>query len=186
MIVINFRQLRIDMERFTRAIEKSVESENWYAALMLALTMPDICGQISYPDLRGSGNSKKRYIKWFDIYMLHHYESPFHGEGFVFMSGGDCYALRCALLHEGRDDITSQKARREVLSKITFSTTGSHRAMIEDLLILNLQEFCLEICQGVKSWHEDYKDNPDVQDAIKELLTIHTQEFSPSYGIFIK
>lgn len=175
------------MERFTKAIEKSIKSENWYAALTLALTMPDICGQISYPDLRGPGNSKKRYIKWFDRYMLHHYESPFHGEGFIFMSGGDCYALRCALLHEGRDDVTGQSARRkEVLSKITFSTTGSHRCHIDGILILNLQAFCSEICQGVKSWSEDYKDSSDVQDAIKELLTIHTQGFSPSFGVFVE
>lgn len=174
------------MERFTRAIEKSIESENWYAALTLALTIPDICGQISYPELRGPFNSKKRYIKWFDRYMLHHYESPFHGEEFTFMSGGDCYALRCALLHEGRDDITSQKARRDVLSKITFSTTGSHRCHINGILILNLQAFCSEICQGVKSWNEDYQDSSDVQDAIKELLIIHTQGFSPSFGIFIE
>ncbi len=35
------------MERFTRAIEKSIKSENWYAALTLALTIPDICGRLS-------------------------------------------------------------------------------------------------------------------------------------------
>ena len=172
------------MERFTRAIEKSIKSENWYAALTLALTIPDICGRLSNPEL--AKESKKRYVKWFDEYVLHHYESPFHGEGFTFMSGEDCYALRCALLHEGRDDITSQKARREVLSKITFSTTGSHRCHIEGVLILNLQAFCSEICQAVKSWNEDCKDSSDIQDAIKELLTIHTQGFSPSFGVFIE
>lgn len=164
------------MERFTRAIEKSIESENWYSALTLALTIPDICGRLSYPDLEKK--SQKRYVKWFDEYILHHYESPFHGEGFTFMSGGDCYALRCALLHEGRDDVTGQSARRkEVLSKFSISTTGSHRAMIGDLLILNLQAFCLEICQGVKKWSEDYKSDSNVKAGIAELLTIQTQGF---------
>lgn len=173
------------MERFTQAINKSIESENWYSALTLALTIPDICGRLSYPEFKKT-ESAKRYKKWFNEYLLHFYESPFHGEGFTFMSGGDCYALRCALLHEGRDDVTSQKARRDVLSKITFSTTGSHRCHINGILILNLQAFCSEICQGVKSWNEDYQDSSDVQDAIKELLTIHTQGFSPSFGIFIE
>lgn len=171
------------MERFTQAIEKSIESENWYAALTLALTIPDICGRLSNPDL--AKKSKERYVKWFDEYVLHHYESPFHGAGFTFMSGGDCYALRCALLHEGRDDVTGQSARRkEVLSKFSISTTGSHRALIGDLLILNLQSFCLEICQGVKDWNEDYKNDSNVKAGIAELLTIQTQGFSPIPGVF--
>ncbi len=172
------------MERFTQAIDKSIETGNWYSALTLALTIPDICGRLSYPEL--ARKSQKRYEKWFDEYVLHHYKSPFHGEGFTFMSGGDCYALRCALLHEGRDDITSQKARRDVLSRIIFSTTGSHRLHINGMLVLNLQAFCSEICQGVESWHEDYQDSSDVQNAIKELLKIHTQGFSPSFGIFVE
>lgn len=173
------------MERFTQAIEKSIESENWYAALTLALAIPDICGRLSNPDL--AKESKKRYVKWFDEYVLHHYESPFHGQGFTFMSGGDCYALRCALLHEGRDDVTGQSARRkEVLSKISISTTGSHRNLINDLLIINLQSFCFEICQGVQDWNEDYKNDSNVKAGMEELLTIQTQGFSPIPGVFFE
>lgn len=171
------------MERFTQAIKKSVESENWYSALTLALTIPDICGRLSYPDLKKK--SEKRYIKWFNKYMLHHYESEFHGEGFTFLSGADCYALRCALLHEGRDDITSQSARTKVLSKIIFAVNASHKLMFNDVVTLRLQTFCSEICQGVESWNEDYKHSADVQDAIKELLTIHTQGFSPAPGVSV-
>lgn len=171
------------MERFTQAINKSIESENWYAALILALTIPDICGRLSNPEL--AKESKKRYVKWFDEYVLHHYERPSHGEGFTFMSGGDCYALRCALLHEGRDDVTSQKARREVLSRIMFSTAKCHRIKVNDILVLNIQRFCEEICQGVQVWNENFKDDVNVQESIKKLLTIQTQGFSPSFGIFL-
>lgn len=173
------------MERFTQSIEKSIESENWYSALTLSLTIPDICGRLSYPDLRTK--SKDRYVKWFDTYLLHHYEFPSFGDNFTFMSGGDCYALRCSLLHEGRDDVTGQGARRkEVLSKFAISTTGTHRGMIGDVLVLNLQKFCTEICQGVEVWSEDYKKDNKVQAAIAELLTIHTQGFSPFPGIFVQ
>lgn len=101
----------------------------------------------------------------------------------VLLSDASCEALNAIQV---LDDITSQRARREVLSKITFSTTGSHRCQIEGVLILNLQAFCSEICQGVESWNEDYKESSEVQGAIKELLTIYTQGFSPSFGIFIE
>ena len=40
-------------------------------------------------------------------------------EEHVFLSGADCYALRCAFLHEGRDEITDQRAG-EVLDAFAF------------------------------------------------------------------
>ena len=172
------------MKRFTKSIEKSIKSENWYSALALALTIPDICGRLSYPDL--VKKSQERYKKWFDEYLLCFYEIPLNGRMFTFMSGGDCYALRCALLHEGRDDVASQKARREVVSKIIFSTTGSHCNKFNDVLTLNLQIFCSEVCQAVEVWSNDYKNDLSVQAAIAELLTIHTQGFSPSPGVFVQ
>lgn len=36
-----------------------------------------------------------------------------------FLNGGDCYALRCAVLHEGSDDIVEQRAR-EALERFEF------------------------------------------------------------------
>ena len=168
------------MERFVQAIEQSIASKNWYAALTLSLTLPDICGRLEDPSLR----SQARFEKWFNDYMLPHYESPFHGEGFTFLSGADCYALRCVLLHEGRENIERQRAR-EVVSKFMFSTTGSHRCQFETVLVLNLQAFCTEICEGVRKWRETQKDNVSVKEAIEELLLIRTEGFSPIPGVHI-
>ena len=38
------------MERFTNAVIKSLATENWYSALSLALTLPDICGKVEQPE----------------------------------------------------------------------------------------------------------------------------------------
>ncbi len=81
---------------------------NYYAALATTLNFPDICGWIVDPTVV----SKARYIAWFDRYVAHHYVhciGPDH-ERTVFLSGTDCYALRCAFLHEGREEITEQQA----------------------------------------------------------------------------
>jgi hypothetical protein len=169
------------MERFIQSIEKSIEFENWYSALTLALTLPDICGRLNNP----KNGSQKRFEEWFNKYVLHNYESPFHGEGFTFLSGADCYALRCAFLHEGRDDVTRQRAR-EVVSRFSFSTTGSHKCMFDTVLLLNLQSFCTEICEGVRFWEEEYKNDTDVKAGLIELLKIQTQGFSIAPGIFVQ
>ena len=169
------------MERFIQSIENSVKSENWYSALTLALTIPDICGRLYNP----SSGSRKRFEEWFNEYMLHHYTSPFHGEGFTFLSGADCYALRCAFLHEGSNDIMRQKAR-EVVSKFAFSTTGSHKCMFNDILLLHLPSFCNEVCEGARKWLINNQENPEVQKRMQELLHIHTEGFMVATGIYVE
>lgn len=48
------------MERFITSIEASLESENWLAALFMALAMPDICRSLERPDI-----SPKTTGKWY-------------------------------------------------------------------------------------------------------------------------
>jgi|PersoiStandDraft_1058852.scaffolds.fasta_scaffold38984_2 hypothetical protein len=56
------------MKRFTNAIANSLKDQNWYAALTLALTLPDACGRMEDPGV----GSEARYTAWWDKYMLHH------------------------------------------------------------------------------------------------------------------
>lgn len=46
----------------------------------------------------------KRYADWFDKYVGHRYKSKIgaHQEEHTFLTGNDCYALRCSYLHEGK------------------------------------------------------------------------------------
>ncbi len=169
------------MEHLIQSIEKSIETQNWYGALTLAITLPDICGRLNNP----KWGSQKRFENWFDNYMKHHYESPFHGEGFTFLPASDCYALRCAFLHEGRDDVTQQRAR-EVVSKFAFSTTGSHKCLFNNVLLLNIQSFCLEVCQGARAWQIEFENDADVTRGLAELLKVQTEGFSPIPGVFVQ
>ena len=102
------------MNNLTHALESAIEQKNWYAAVMLALTLPDICGKIEYPE----DHSGARYKKWCEKYLepkYTHQVGPAQMEKIhTFLSGSDCYALRCALLHEGSDDITEQGARESL------------------------------------------------------------------------
>ena len=38
------------MENFTRAVERALNDENWYAALITALALLDIAGWVESPD----------------------------------------------------------------------------------------------------------------------------------------
>ena len=87
-------------------IKKSQDCGCYLAALITALTLPDICGKILYPDLR----SHDRYVKWFNRYIGDYEQSPLCKEDpkwgeLPYMDGESCFKLRCELLHEGSEDI---------------------------------------------------------------------------------
>lgn len=90
-------------------IKKSLESGNYLSALIVALTIPDICGKILYPNDRNG----QRYKKWFDKYIGDYKNSPIYKDlpeciGWTKMNGDTFYELRCAILHEGSDDIVDK------------------------------------------------------------------------------
>ncbi|MDP3028486.1 MAG: hypothetical protein Q8O04_03150 [Deltaproteobacteria bacterium] len=170
------------MERFTSAIKKSLETENWYSALYLSLTLPDICARLESDD--GKTNRTK-YITWFDKYLAKYYQHKIGGskELHVFISGNDCYALRCALLHEGGTDITTQICR-ETLEKFHFTVVGAHCNQINNVLQLDVPSFCKDVCNSIDSWYEDFKTNhSDKIDRLNELITVHVGPHNMGNGV---
>lgn len=169
------------MQNLIAAIQSSCDQQNWYAALYISLTMPDICAKLEESDSKESG---KRYRVWFDKYLKPTYKSEFHGPDFHFLTSGDCWALRCSLLHEGTDEITTQKSR-EVLSRFKFTTQDMHRGKMNDVLVLNVAAFCSEMIAAVGAWIAATKSDSKIQGCIAEMATIETSGFSPIPGVWI-
>jgi hypothetical protein len=158
------------MHRFTSAVRSSIKERNWYSALIAALILPDVCGCLEDPKKK----SQARYSDWWDAYLKKTYTMK---QGHVFLSGGDAYALRCACLHEGSDDITEQRAR-EMLAKFAFiepPAAGSiHCNQKGSTLQLQVDRFCEDICAGVEQWVADVKDKAEVQERINSMLLVKT------------
>ncbi len=153
------------MEELIESLKKATNQENWHASLFIALSLPDICGKLEYPN-ESVGN---RFKKWFNSYLQDSYIKKVGSqkEEVTFLNASDCYALRCALLHEGSDDIGTQRAK-EVLNKFVFSTTMPHLLLHNNrTLVLNVEEFCKEMYSAVTKWFKE--TNSKV-----EILTIHT------------
>lgn len=167
------------MNNFISAIRHAVKCENWHAALGLALALPDICGGLENPNEQ---SSRVRYERWFEQYLANLYRPEIMGSEVVFLSGADCYALRCSYLHGGVVDIKGQKAR-DVLEKFYFTTKGIHRMRVENTLTVNIASFCEEMCQAAEAWATAIGVDHGVMARMGELLTIHTGPFSPSPGV---
>lgn len=163
--------LRKRMNNFIEAVKLSLETQNWYSALILGLTLPDICGRLKSPDK----GSKERYIDWFDTYIKDnftfkrpHLHYSFKADIFIeiphdviSLTGNDCYALRCSYLHEDREEIEQQKS-------VALDSAAA--------LQLQIDLFCLLIIEGVDKWIDDYEQDPDIQARAESLL--HIKEFN--------
>jgi hypothetical protein len=88
--------------------------------------------------------------------MLHSYQQLRGGTGplFTFLSGGDCYALRCAYLHQGEFGVLDQRARK-ALDEFRFTVPGDglvHNNRTDGALQLQVDIFCEQLCVAVEAW----------------------------------
>lgn len=159
---------------FIESVKKSLETENYYAALSLSLTLPDICSSLEFPKEKNTG---KKYKFFFDKYLLSKYQSQIgpNKDVYTFLNGSDCYALRCAFLHQGADNIEKQRAR-EVVKKFQFIVPPKNGSIVHNnggsVLQLQVDIFCKDIIQGVENWMKENKDNEKVSMNANKLLSI--------------
>lgn len=88
-------------------IRIAMHHEAIQCALALALTLPDICGEIAYPR---ELSEKKRYAEWCDANFDFDDSHVGFGTEKAELNGELLYALRCAFLHSGNDNLLSQPA----------------------------------------------------------------------------
>jgi hypothetical protein len=169
------------MDELIKALELSVASKNWYGALFIALSIPDICGYLESPTV----GSQTRYEQWFAKYMLPKYSRGPREDiaPQIFLSPSDCYALRCALLHQGSEEITGQSARK-ALDRFRFiepPPSGQiHCNRIRDVLQLQVDIFCNDVLSGLRKWLQDIQGNSSIEQCIGNILKIYPNNQIPS------
>jgi hypothetical protein len=163
------------MEHLIAAVRKGIAERNWYASLALALALPDICGFLETP----LGGSQARYISWCNRFLVPTYTSRVGASGIehIFLHGEDCYALRCAFLHEGADEILRQRVRKALESFVFIDPPPGGRSVhcnqSNAKLQLQVDKFCEDVCGGVEAWCGAVTGDVEVESRMKELLVIH-------------
>ena len=156
------------MQHLLEATKKALSDENWYAALTLALNLPDICGRLENPKRK----SQERYEAWYSRFVEHVFNFKFSEETHCFLTAADCYALRCAFLHQGEFEIEDQRAR-EVLTRITFRAPHpddfTHLVSNGKILHLKADMFCTAVCDGVADWTFAVRTDQEIQERIRRM-----------------
>lgn len=161
------------VQEYADAISSSIAEKNWFSALFVALSIPDICGYLESPN-EPTGS---RYEKWFQKYVSARYSmrTPPNYEHHQFFLGSDCYALRCALLHQGQEAISDRRAE-EVINRFHFVAPPDDRIVhchrLNDGLQLQVDIFCQDILSGLMQWTEDVASDELIQSRMQKTLEI--------------
>lgn len=153
-------------------VEQCLNNKTYYAALTLALALPDICSTLEYPEI--INNSKMRYKRWLEKYFF-----DIHNDYKNVMKSGDVYALRCAYLHNGSDSLENHSAR-EILNKFRFIHAPENWFVHLNSLInngvntlqLDVSEFCNEILDAVNSFLYLNKENESINKEAEKMIVL--------------
>lgn len=148
-------------------IENALQHNCLRVALGMALTLPDMCGQVEHPEL----NVGERYTKWCDKYLKN--------QGFIttgdsedkVISGKMCYKLRCAYLHSGNIELNQRKNDDFPEFRLLMCNKDDEGIYCEpihkdlqgkDLMItVDVRHLTLVLCNAAKEYYEIHEDKTD-------------------------
>lgn len=170
-------ELQDNIQPFIDSVKSALNNKNYYAALTVSLTLPDMCSKLENPE----GQTKERYINWFEKYLSKRY-SDFTDNNRQLLNGDDFYALRCAFLHEGVTDITGQSAKKDLTNfYLTEPSDVNTFAVVKTDFksgknIQQVDAFCEEILSGVQQWVNFHYQKDYISKRSETLMKIHKPE----------
>lgn len=161
-------------------VELNIADRRWQSALALALTLPDICGGIAYPDLvkhyrdgrvqldrykNPTRDVGGQYIRWFDTFAAPFFKlTPQHPAPYI--CGERCWQLRCEYLHQNKGFVNEEAgAVRFHLgvncgSSVCSLDTVEHLAASTEIRI-DIEQFCRRMCAAARHYYETAHEDKD-------------------------
>ncbi len=157
-----------------REVELNLEDGRWQSALALALTIPDICGGIGFPDLvkryrdgrvmldrqkQPTRDVGSQYIRWFDEYAGEFFKIAPEDQT-PYICGERCWQLRCEYLHQNKGFLNDEDE-----SRIRFHlgvNCGTSVCQLEKSrgnqdsrdIRIDIEQFCWRMCRAARSYYE--------------------------------
>lgn len=162
-----------------KEVRCALDHNLYFAALTLALTLPDVCAKAEFPELK---SSKERYVKWFDENIGKYERSPSADPEMPYISGKLVYNLRCQIVHSGDPNLDFDKYNNDnkysieefalVLQADTgFFPSGGETSGIRcwggkkiHRIQINVRRLCLIICLVVEGYYEENRDKFNFSD----------------------
>jgi hypothetical protein len=155
------------IEDLSREIEKALEARLFYLALLLTLTLPDVCAALEQPNGR---TSQKIYEGWYK-------RNVFQRIGGL--SPEEAYELRNTVVHQS-SALSSEKRK---YSRIIFTMPGECVTMdsmvLNDAMTFEVGAFCKRWIGCVRDWIAASRDNANVKANLPSLLQVRPHGLPP-------
>ena len=155
------------MEATLQQIEKAIQAELYYVAIVMALTLPDICAAL---ETENAYSGRDEYKKW--------YRENLAGK-FPAMSDADCYSLRCGVVHKGNLGLKGSEFSRVVFSLPNSRRITMHNNIMNDSLQFDAVQFCHEIIASVRAWYNTHAGNENVQRNLPNIIQLRPEGLAP-------
>lgn len=160
------------MEELFKQIDSAAKGGAYYLALYASLTVPDICSAVESADGEAT---RSKYIAWFDKYVGNRYMAA----GTPTMTGEACYFYRCSMLHQGRAQHPRLAFKRIIFIEPGATSNVFHNNVLNDVLNIDIQEFCTDITSGARVWYATAQGTADFQRNYGAFMRRYPTGFPP-------
>lgn len=140
-------------------IERALEAGIFYAAIAIALSLPDICSCLQHPVGHVKGSNKAGYVKWFQSNLADAYPE---------LTGADLYSLRSGVVHTGR--FGAGQFARVLFTVPNPQQNVFHRNRISDTLNLDSSTFCRDMIKAARDWLAKNAKDQNVQRNLERVV----------------
>jgi len=155
------------MEMVLQEIERALNCGLYYLALVMTLTLPDLCAALESPNGASSG---VRYRAWYDANLAARYTT---------LTADDCYNLRCGVVHQGRLGHPHLQYGRVLFTVPNAQRNVFHNNIMNDALNLDTILFCGDVIDSVRRWFATAQGTHNVQTNLPHLVQYRATGLAP-------
>lgn len=162
-------------------IYRALDAKAYLSALALALTIPDTLAQICYPEMKGSGHVRDRYVRWINEYYICQPEPSGENDSECSrvmdtlidnLNGDFFFELRNSFLHSDSNDISKHMADLDF--ELSFNEGNTTSVFGYDNCywkhhVLSVPGFCKTICAIAEHLLNEWKDNAEKQAQLEQF-----------------
>lgn len=165
------------MEELLIQIEKSLDIGLYMIALQSALTLPDICGALEYPE-QGVGN---RYKTWYTNYYHELVQYPGIDQS---LNADECYAFRCSFVHQASTKHKKLDYEIVFLNPMSNTTIQNMHLEVNDkkFYCIDIELFIRSMVSSVKKWLPVALSKTLIRNEYNKLPKVHPEGLPPFRG----
>ena len=171
---INFKIKSYPTASLEEEIAGLLKAKFFHPALVIALTLPDICCALESGTGKSSGPA---YKAWCSAFLKDRYPE---------LTGDDIWNLRCGVVHEGKFGHKKMQFHRIIWSIGSAQGFTLHRnrmtnigGLSENVLQLDAEIFCNDLISGSHDWYDTLVDNEMVNARSGSLIRLHPDGYAP-------